>query len=363
MRPFFRALIDNKLNVLVAAVPVSWALREAMPGSPWIFITAAVSLIPLAGIIGLGTEQLAHRAGPGVGGLLNATFGNAAELIIAVVALREHHIALVKASITGSIVGNLLLVLGLSFFVGGLGRRSQKFHRTAATNTTAMLFLAVVALIMPAVFDLALYGTLAARPPAIDRLSFWSAVVLIVAYIGNLIYAFTTQRDLLRSTHEGGSGPAVPTGSAIALLALGTLLTTVQAELLVGALQPALTDFGFTELFVGAVVIAVIGNAAEHYSAITAARRDQMTLAVEISVGSSAQIALFVAPLLVLYSFAIGQPMSLLFNAFEITAITLSVLATAIVVVDGESNWVEGLQLVSVYLILALAFYFVPSPA
>jgi Ca2+:H+ antiporter len=293
---------------------------------------------------------------------LNATFGNAAELIIAVVALREHHIGLVKASITGSIVGNLLLVLGLSFFVGGLGRRSQKFHRTAATNTTAMLFLAVVALIMPAVFDLALYGTLAARPPAIDRLSFWSAVVLIVAYIGNLIYAFTAQRDLLRSTHEDGSGPALPTGSAITLLALGTLLTTVQAELLVGALQPALTDFGFTELFVGAVVIAVIGNAAEHYSAITAARRDQMTLAVEISVGSSAQIALFVAPLLVLYSFAIGQPMSLLFNAFEITAITLSVLATAIVVVDGESNWVEGLQLVSVYLILALAFYFVPPP-
>jgi Ca2+:H+ antiporter len=292
---------------------------------------------------------------------LNATFGNAAELIIAVVALREHHIALVKASITGSIVGNLLLVLGLSFFVGGLGRRSQKFHRTAATNTTAMLFLAVVALIMPAVFDLALYGSLAARPPAIDRLSFWSAVVLIVAYVGNLIYAFTAQRDLLRSTREDEIDRALPTAAAIGLLAAGTLLTTLQAELLVGALQPALTDFGFTELFVGAVVIAVIGNAAEHYSAVTAARRDQMTLSVEISVGSSAQIALFVAPLLVLYSFAIGQPMSLLFNAFEITAITLSVLATLIVVVDGESNWVEGLQLVSVYLILALAFYFVPA--
>ena len=154
----------------------------------------------------------------------------------------------------------------------------------------------------------------------------------------------------------------IPTATAVGLLAAGTLLTTVQAELLVGAMQPALTNFGFTELFVGAVVIAVIGNAAEHYSAITAARRDQMTLSVEISIGSSAQIALFVAPLLVLYSFAIGQPMSLLFNAFEITAITLSVLATAIVVVDGESNWVEGLQLMSVYLILALAFYFVPAP-
>jgi Ca2+:H+ antiporter len=359
MRAFVRALTGNRLNLLLVAAPASWALRQTMPGSPWIFITAAVSLIPLAGMIGRATECLAHRAGPGVGGALNATFGNAAELIIATVALRGHHIDLVKASITGSIVGNLLLVLGLSFFVGGLGRRSQKFHRTAATNTTAMLFLAVVALIMPAVFDLALYGTLAARPPAIVRLSFWSAVVLIVAYIGNLIYAFTAQRDLLRSAHQAEGDSALTTAAAIGLLAVSTVLTTVQAELLVGALQPALTDFGFTELFVGAVVIAVIGNAAEHYSAVTAARRDQMTLAVEIAVGSSAQIALFVAPLLVLYSFAIGHPMTLLFNAFEITAITLSVLATAIVVVDGESNWVEGLQLMSVYLMLA--FYFVPS--
>ena len=161
------------------------------PDSPWVFLTAAASLIPLAGLIGLGTEQLARRSGPALGGFLNATFGNAAELIIAVVALRNGHVELVKASITGSIIGNLLLVLGLSFFVGGLGRRSQKFHRTAATNTSAMLFLGVVALVMPAVFDLAIYGTLAAHPPAIDRLSFWSALILIVAYAGSLIYAFT----------------------------------------------------------------------------------------------------------------------------------------------------------------------------
>src|SRR5207249_4898701 len=237
MRPLIRALTDNKLNLLLAAAPASWVLDEWMPGSPWIFITAAASLVPLAGIIGLGTEQLAHRAGPGIGGLLNATFGNAAELIIALVALHQRHVALVKASITGSIVGNLLLVLGASFFVGGLGRRTQKFHRTAATNATAMLFLAVVALIMPAVFDLALYGSLAARPPALDRLSFWSAVVLIVAYVGNLIYAFTAQRDLLRSTHEGEMDRALPTATAVGLLAAGTLLTTVQAELLVGGMH------------------------------------------------------------------------------------------------------------------------------
>jgi Ca2+:H+ antiporter len=357
-----RAIVTSPLNVLLIAAPISWGLELTAPGTSWVFLTAAVSLVPLAGLIGLGTEELAHRSGPAWGGFLNATFGNAAELIIAIVALNEGHIALVKASITGSILGNLLLVLGLSFFVGGLGRRTQKFHRTPTTNTAALLFLAVVALVMPAVFDLALYGNLAAHPAAIDRLSFWTAIVLMVAYAGSLIYAFTAQRDLFRpDEHRKPSKNGLSTGAALGLLAIGTVLTTVQAEILVGALQPAMARFGFTELFVGVIVIAIIGNAAEHYSAVLAARRDEMTLAVEIAIGSSAQIALFVAPLVVLYSMTTAHPMSLLFNAFEITAIALSVLATVIVVVDGESNWVEGLQLMAVYLILGLAFYFVPA--
>lgn len=355
-----RALTENRLNLLIIAAPISWALRALAPDSPWVFITASLALVPLAGLIGLGTEQLAERSGPVLGGFLNATFGNAAEMIIAIVALHEGHVELVKASITGSIVGNLLLVLGLSFFVGGLGRRLQTFHRTAATNLGALLFLAVVALVMPAVFDLALYGSLAARPPAIDRLSLWTAVILIAAYASSLVYAFTAHRDLFRS-HEGrDDDEGLTTAQAIGVLAGGTVLTTVQAETLVGALQPALVQLGLTELFVGVIVLAVIGNAAEHYSAVVAAYRDRMTLAVEIAVGSSAQIALLVAPAVVLYSFALGQPMSLLFNAFEIAAIALSVLATVIVVSDGESNWVEGLQLIGIYLILALAFYFVP---
>jgi Ca2+:H+ antiporter len=356
------AITDNKLNLLLIAAPLSWVLAVTATGSPWVFVAAAASLVPLAGIIGLGTEQLSRRSGPTLGGFLNATFGNAAELIIAIVATNQGHVQLVKASITGSIVGNLLLVLGASFFVGGLGRPLQKFHRTAATNTTSMLFLAVVALVMPAVFDLALYGTLAARPPAIDRLSLCSAFVLMIAYGGSLIYSLTSQRDLFRTSHEGEhDGQAMPRAAAVALLGIGTLLTTIEAEILVGALQPALAQFGFTELFVGVVVIAIIGNAAEHYSAIAAARRNEMTLAVEISIGSSAQIALLVAPVVVLYSWAIGRPMSLIFNPLEITAITLSVLATGLVVVDGESNWVEGLQLMAVYVILALVFYFVPA--
>ena len=357
-----RAIASSPLNILVALVPLSWYLASGSPDSAWGFVTAALSLVPLAGLIGLATEQLAERAGPAWGGFLNATFGNAAELIIAVVALRSGHIALVKASITGSIIGNLLLVLGVSFFVGGLGRRSQRFHRLAATNTTSMLFLGVVALVMPAVFDLSLYGSLAPQPPAINRLSFWSAIILIGAYAGSLIYAFTSQQDLFRPSHSAerqGQPFSVP--ASVGLLALATVLTTVQAEVLVRGLGPAMRSFGFTELFVGVIVVALIGNAAEHYSAVAAARRDEMTLAVEIAIGSSAQIALFVAPALVLYSFAIGRPMSLLFDAFEITAIALSVLATSKVVSDGESNWVEGLLLLSVYLVLALAFYFVPG--
>jgi Ca2+:H+ antiporter len=359
-RSTLRAVASSPLNLLLIAAPVSWIVHASAADSPWTFLTAAASLVPLAGLIGLGTEELARRSGPAIGGFLNATFGNAAELIIAVVALGNGHVNLVKASISGSIIGNLLLVLGLSFFVGGLGRTTQKFHRTAATNMGAMLFLAVVALVMPAVFDLTLYGNLAARPPAIDRLSFWSAVILIGAYAGSLVYAFTAHRDLFRPLEDGRRGPAMPLGAAVGVLAAATVLTTVQAEILVGTMQPALARFGFTELFVGAIVVALIGNAAEHYSAVTAARRDQMTLAVEIAVGSSAQIALFVAPAVVLYSFAAGRPMSLLFHPFEITAIALSVLATVIVTMDGESNWVEGLQLMAVYLIVALAFYFVP---
>ncbi len=362
MQRFSAALAGNRLNLLIVAAPLSWVLERMIPESPWVFIIAAISLVPLAGIIGLGTEELAHRSGPAVGGFLNATFGNAAELIIAVVALGEGHVELVKASITGSIVGNLLLVLGASFFVGGLGRKVQKFDRTSANNAATMLFLAVVALVMPAVFDLALFGTLTAHPRAIDQLSLLTSIVLMIAYVGSLIYAFRAQRDLFRTTpppkHHGGYG--LTPAQAVTLLGVGTVLTTIQAEVLVSTMQPALARFGFTEMFVGVIVVAIIGNAAEHYSAIVAARRDQMTLAVEIAVGSSAQIALLVAPIVVLYSYVLGHPMTLLFNAFEIAAIALSVFATSMVVSDGESNWVEGLQLMSIYVVLGMAFYFVP---
>jgi Ca2+:H+ antiporter len=354
-----RAFTASWLNLLLVAVPLSWA-ADWMEQPLWVFLFAAISLIPAAGLIGHATEELACRSGPTLGGFLNATFGNAAELIIAIVALRAHHIEIVKASITGSILGNLLLVFGLSCFAGGLKHGSQKFNRMAATSASIMLVLAVVALVMPAVVDLFAFGSLNAHPEVIDRLSFWTALILLAVYGAGLIFSFKTNRDPLRAA--AGHSSATMTGAgAMTLLAIATALTVVEAEILVGALEPALRRFGMTELFAGVIVLALVGNAAEHYSAVSAAANNEMTLALEISVGSSAQIALMVAPLLVIISPLFGRPMSLVFNAFEIAAVGLSVGTVALCSMDGESNWLEGLQLLGVYLILAVAFYLIPA--
>ncbi len=359
LRQVADAVTGSWLNVLLLAAPVSWYLAWQRVGPVSVFLAAAVSLIPAAGLIGQATDQLARRSGPALGGFLNATFGNAAELIIAIVALRAHHIEVVKASITGSILGNLLLVFGAACLAGGLKHGSQKFNRTAATSATVMMFLAVVALVMPAVVDLVSFGSLKAHPESIMRLSLWTSIVLLCVYMAGLVFTFRQHRDPLRLSAEHGA--KMGAAAAVALLAGATVLTTIGAEILVGALDPAMHRFGMTELFAGVIVIALIGNAAEHYSAIAAAASDEMTLALEISVGSSAQIALMVAPLLVVVSPLFGQPMSLVFNAFEITAIVLSVLVTTLVAFDGESNWLEGLQLLGVYCIMALAFYLIPG--
>ena len=353
-----RSFTSSWLNVLLVAVPLSWAAAY-FHAPMYVFVAAALSLIPAAGLIGAATEELALRSGPTMGGLLNATFGNAAELIIAVVALRAHHTEVVKASLTGSILGNLLLVFGLSCFAGGLKHGTQRFNRTAAGSATVMLVLAVVALVMPAVVDLFAFGSLNAHPEVVQRLSEWTAVVLLLVYCAGLIFAFTTNRDPLRAVSH--TTPRLSAAAAVVLLAIATIVTTVQAELLVGALEPAMLRFGMTELFAGVIVIALVGNAAEHYSAVSAALSDEMTLALEISIGSSAQIALMVAPVLVLASSALGHPMSLVFNAFEITAVILSVAVVVLVAMDGESNWLEGLQLLGVYCILAAAFYLIPG--
>jgi len=356
-----RVVTERWLNLLLIAAPLSLWLRWQTGVSIWVFVTSAISLIPAAGLIGVATEHLARRAGPTLGGFLNATFGNAAELIIAIVALRAHHTEVVKASITGSIIGNLLLVFGLSCYIGGLKHGRQKFNRISASSSTVMLFLATVALVMPALVALISFGSLEAHPKVIDRLSFWSSIVLLGVYTAGLIFAFRSQRDPLRIDPGHAHGVRLGVGAAMALLAVATVFTAVEAEVLIASIEPALKGLGMSELFAGVIVVALVGNAAEHYSAVTAASDNEMTLALEISIGSSAQIALMVAPVLVLLSVAFGTPMSLVFNAFEITAIGLSVLGVALVAIDGESNWLEGLQLLGVYIILAIAFYLIPA--
>jgi Ca2+:H+ antiporter len=354
-----RSVAGSWLNLLLVVAPVSWWLALRGDTSVWLFVAAAVALIPAAGLIGEATEELANRCGATLGGFLNATFGNAAELIIAIVALRANHIEVVKASITGSIIGNLLLVFGASSFIGGLSHGTQRFNRVASSSATVMLSLAVAALVMPATVAFFAFGSLNARPEVLLRLSVWTASVLLVVYLAGLAFAFKTKKDPLR---PGGRHPSrLSTPGSVILLVIGTLLTTVEAEILVRGLEPALAQLGMTELFAGVVVVALVGNAAEHYSAVAAARRNDMTLAIEISIGSSAQIALMVAPLLVLLSRAFGAPMSLVFNPFEIAAIVLSVGTVTLVAMDGESNWLEGLQLLGLYVILAAAFYFIPS--
>jgi Ca2+:H+ antiporter len=358
-RQLTRSLTGRWLNVLLVVAPISWWMAIRGDSTLWLFVAAAVTLIPAAGLIGEATEELANRSGPTLGGFLNATFGNAAELIIAIVALRAGHVEVVKASITGSIIGNLLLVFGASCLVGGLTHGAQRFNRMASGSATVMLSLAVAALVMPATVDYFAFGSLDARPEVLLRLSIWTSWVLLIVYVAGLVFAFRTNKDPLRPA--GHHAPRLSVGAAVILLTAGTVLTTIEAEILVQGLEPALAQLGMTELFAGVVVVALVGNAAEHYSAIAAAARNDMTLAIEISIGSSAQIALMVAPLLVLTSRAFGSPMSLLFNPFEIAAIGLSVATVALVAIDGESNWLEGLQLLGLYVILSAAFYFIPA--
>ncbi|MEN6583611.1 MAG: calcium/proton exchanger [Armatimonadota bacterium] len=349
------------LNWFLVFIPITVAI--GITGAPklWLFLTSALAIVPLAGLIGSTTEQISSRTGPGLGGLLNATFGNATELIIALFALSAGLQEIVKASISGSIIGNNLLVLGASMFAGGLGREKQTFSRTKAGASAAMLFLAVVALVMPAVFDLAVFGTLERSTPRIELLSLLVSMVLIFTYLASLIFAFKTHRDLISSVPSDEQEPRLSISNSIMLLALATAAVAWESEVLVGAVEGATRSLGMTEFFVGVVIVAIVGNAAEHFSAVLMARRNHMELAVTIATGSSTQIALFVAPVLVFASFVIGNPLSLVFNAFEIAAIGLSVMALSLVSLDGESNWFEGMQLIAVYVILAIVFYFVPA--
>jgi Ca2+:H+ antiporter len=327
-----------------------------------IFFASVVAIIPLAGLIGQATEALAARLGGGIGGLLNATFGNAAELIIGTLALRAGLMDLVKASITGSIIGNLLLVFGAAALVGGLTHPVQRFNRTAAGLGTTMLFLSAIGLSVPAVFHYLSRGV----PDAPDlKLDTEIAVVLIVTYCLSLVFMFRTHRQLYGAADgetPGHAAPGVSIRKPILMLVGATAAVAVMSELLVNTVTEAARGLGMSQLFVGVIVVALVGNAAEHYSAVTLAAKNKMDAAIGIAVGSSTQIALFVAPVLVFVSYVVAPaPMDLLFTTFELVALGISVFAIAFIAHDGETHWMEGVQLLAIYAILALGFYFLPG--
>jgi Ca2+:H+ antiporter len=356
--------------LLVPFIPIAIALELAHASATIIFIASALGVIPTAALMGRATEELAARSGPGIGGFLNVTFGNAPELIIAFFALNEGLQEVVKASLVGSILGNILLVMGAAMLIGGRKRDRQYFDRTAANVQALMLLLAVGALAMPAVFEL-VQGTGLPRPDAeavnydsdVEKISLGMAIILLGTYGAGLLFSLRTHKDLFNPPHgeEDHVGEeAWSVRRAVTMLAIAGVAVGLMSEILVGSITEASEDIGLSPFFVGIIVVAIVGNAAEHWVAIYFAARDKMDLAVNIAIGSSAQIALFAAPVLVLLSFFIGEfPLALVFNGFELAAILLAILIAQFVTQEGESTWFEGLQLLALYAVLGLTFYFV----
>lgn len=356
----YQFVAEHALDLLLVFIPVAVVLHYSHAPELWTFLASGIAIIPLAGWMGKATESLAERLGAGIGGLLNATFGNAAEMIIAFQGLRAGLTDVVKASLTGSILGNILLVFGASAVAGGLKFRHQKFNRTAAAMSATLMALSAIGLLVPALFHWVTRGTSGA---AEKNISLEISIVLFVTYILNLVFALGTHKELYRGSdehHEGSVGALRPRTASLVLIG-ATALVAWMSELLVHAVEPASKALGLTEVFVGVIAVAIIGNAAEHSTAVLMAMKNQMDLAYHIAVGSSMQIALFVAPVLVFVSYALGSPMDLLFTTFEVIAVGVAVAIVSLVAADGESNWMEGVLLLAVYLIFAIAFFFLPS--
>lgn len=376
-----RSWLKPSLDWLLIFVPIAIALRFVPPlhNPTALFIVSCLAIIPLAGWMGHATEHLAEHLGEGVGGLLNATFGNAAELIIALFALKKGLYGVVKASITGSIIGNALLVMGLSLLAGGLKFKRQSFNRTAAGVSATALTLAAIALIMPTIFHIVAAQTPVNlggwTPQKEQNLSLAIAIVLILTYVLTLVFSLVTHKKLFTGDDAAeqdvagevgeelskAEGHSWSKGKSIGVLFVATAFVALISEFLVGAVEDARTTLGLTEVFVGVIVVAVIGNAAEHSSAVLMAMRNKMDLSLGIALGSSLQIALFVAPVLIFASYLFGAPMNLEFTLPEVIAVALSVLIVEQISSDGESNWIEGVQLLSVYIIMGILFYFLPD--
>ena len=339
---------------LLVFVPVSLVFEFVLKQPVAIFATSCVAILPLAALLGRATDELAIHSGPRVGGLLNATFGNITELIISILLVAAGEFTVVKASLIGSIVGNLFLVLGASILAGGLRFREQEFSVRSAGVHSSSLLLAVAALLMPAIF----VNTTPSTPSQRLVVSAVVAVVLIVLYGAALLFTLVTHVHLFRAPASDEQADW-SFRRAILVLLLAAIVVGVESEFLVGSLEPTVRALGLSKVFVGLVIVAIIGNAAEHASAVFFAIRNKMDVAVEISFGSSTQIALFVAPLLVFVSLAIGRPMDFVFSGLEVVAVALATIIVAAIVVDGRSNWLEGAQLLGAYVIIATTFFFV----
>jgi Ca2+:H+ antiporter len=344
------------LDWLLVLVPVSAILQLAGGNELLIFLTSAGAILPLAGLIGRSTDQLAMHTGPRIGGLVNATFGNVTELVIAFFLILDDQVDIVKASLTGSIIGNLLLVLGLSFLLGGLKHEEQTYNARAASIHATSLVLAVTGLLMPALFALGGRESFAQR----EVVSGTVAAVLMILYAAALLFTLVTHEHLFR-TPSPEEHPEWSRRQAVGMLLLATAFVALEAEFLVSSLEPALEDLGLSEFFVGLIVIPIIGNAAEHSSAIMFALRDKVDVTLEIAIGSSTQIALFVAPALVFISLFVGHPMDFVFSTFEVAAVALSTVLVFMISSDGRSNWLEGAQLTGAYAIMAISFFFVET--
>lgn len=358
IRAYFR---QNPLSYLLFALPLAVIADLAHWGDLWVFILSAIGVIPLAGLIGTSTESLAAYTGPRIGGLLNATLGNAAELIITLVAIRAGLLELVKASITGSILGNLLLVMGVAMVYGGIKHGTQMFDRRAASNNAVLLTLSVVALVIPSLFSHSIGPD---DSMGVEILSLGVAAVMIILYGLGIFYTLRggAQSPVTHaSTEPSPHHPSMTVRQAVLLLALATVGVVVLSELLVGSVEHIVAGGGMSEFFMGIILIPIVGNVAEHFVAVQVAGRNHMELSIEIAVSSSLQIALFVAPLLVFVSLAMGNPLTLIFNQFELLALGSAVVIAAMVANDGESHWLEGAALLAVYLILAIAFFLLPT--
>jgi Ca2+:H+ antiporter len=359
MKSLWNAIKQRPLAILIIALPLAILADVLHWGDLWVFILSAISIIPMAQFIGEATEALADYTGPRIGGLLNATLGNAAELIITIMAIREGLLELVKASIAGSILGNLLLVMGLAMIFGGVRHGVQTFDRRQASRNAILLILAVMALVIPSLFSHYLGSETSLR---VESLSVGVAVIMLVIYGLGLLYSLKAERQPTVEKHSGDDIhiPGWSIRKSLVVLGLATGGVVIASELLVSAVEPVVVGLGISEFFVGIILIPIIGNAAEHLVAVKVAMQNKMDLSVEITVASSLQIALFVAPVLVFISLLMGNPMQLIFNELELIALIAGVIIAAMISEDGESNWLEGSELLAVYIVLALAFFLLP---